>query len=262
MSRAGMVSSAPDLLARFWNAVLAYVALGAAVVWLAVQPSSWRRPVRGEFIGFTERAGVTSAPLLVLLGLGVGAGLVAGAVRLLSDIGQESLIRDFVLQLLVEQIAPIVVGLALIGRAGLMAYADISASRRTGALRAFEAMGIDPLILLVMPRCMAAALAGFCLTAIAVGCAVVSGYVVADMRGVGVGGFAPAIAGAVTSLGPWSLTLGPLKAALFGFSAVVVFSGSALAADPDDAGGDRTASAFFQALFALFAFNLLFAAAA
>jgi phospholipid/cholesterol/gamma-HCH transport system permease protein len=253
---------AQGVLDRFGGAVLDFLALAAAVIWLALLPSSWRRPVRAEFVRFIDRVGVTSAPLLMLLGLGVGAGLVAQAVRLLKDVGQEALIRDLVLRLLVEQIAPIVVGLALIGRAGLTAYAEISAARRTGALRALSVMGIDHLMFLVMPRCVAAALAGFCLTAITVGCALGSGYVRAEMQGVGVGGFGYALAAAITTLGPWSLLLGPLKAALFGFSAAVIFSAAALTAETDDAGGDLTAVAFFRALFALFALNFLFAAAA
>jgi phospholipid/cholesterol/gamma-HCH transport system permease protein len=185
---------------------------------------------------------------------------MAQAIRLLRDIGEEALVRGLLLGVLVEDVAPMVTGLALLGRAGLAIHAELAAARRAGGFRTLDAMGIDPLAMLVVPRCAAAAAAGAALATALTASALVAGYAVAETRGF----FAPgavlaALRDALTALGPAPLLLGALKAGCYAFACAVAFSRAAL--EPEAEGEDAASAAFRNALIGFLLIAFLFAVA-
>ena len=99
------------------------------------------------------------------LGTGVllGFGLVTQVVYWLETAGQSQLVGTIVVRLLVREIAPIVVGLIILGRVGTRVLIDLGEARPRGWLRQLERQGIDPVALLVMPRVVGFAIGAFCL---------------------------------------------------------------------------------------------------
>lgn len=247
-------------LGRAGEGALDHAALAAAVVKLGVSTDAWRKPARAEFLRAVDRIGARSVAFFVLIGAGVGAGLMGQTIRVLRDVGEEALARGLLLGVLIEDVAPLVTGLALLGRGGLSIHAELSAARRAGGFRALDAMGVDPLAMLVAPRCLAAAASGAALATLLTASALVTGFAFAETRGF----FAPgavlaALRDALTALGPEPIAIGPLKAALYAFASAVAFSLAALDAPAD--GEDSAAGAFRNALIGFVLIALLFAAA-
>ncbi|TVQ58353.1 MAG: hypothetical protein EA355_02050 [Rhodobacteraceae bacterium] len=250
--------TAMGALGRAAGGALDHAALTATVFKLGLSPDAWRRPARMEFARAVDRIGVGSAPLLALIGAGLGAGLMAQAIRVLRGVGEEGLVRGLLLGLLLEDVAPLVAGLALLGRGGLAIHAELAATRRAGGFRALDAMGIDPLAMLVTPRCLGAAVSGAALSVILAAAAMVSGYAAAETQGF----FAPGallatLRDALTALGPAPLVLCPLKGALYALASAVAFSRAAIEAEGEDAPG----AAFRNALIGFLLIAFLFAAA-
>jgi phospholipid/cholesterol/gamma-HCH transport system permease protein len=93
----------------------------------------------------------------------------------------------------VRETAPVLVGLILLGRSGTVAVVEFGAIKAAGQLNLLEAQGIDPFTLLVLPRVVAMAIAGFTLGMFFLVAAIGSGWLAAEslgLRQVGAFGFA------------------------------------------------------------------------
>ena len=77
---------------------------------------------------------------------------------------------------LVRDLAPVLVGLIVLGRSGTVAMVELGALRQGGQLRRLDAMGIDPLIYFLMPRTLAITVATFTLTILFIAVALSVGY--------------------------------------------------------------------------------------
>jgi phospholipid/cholesterol/gamma-HCH transport system permease protein len=150
--------------------------MSAAVVRHGLRPASWRRPVRAEFLRFMEIAGVRNVPAVVVAGILVGISLVAQAMYWLDQVGEEDPVFTVIAVVMIREIAPLVVGLLALGRGGLLILDELSALRRDGQSRALDLQGIDPFLVLIMPRVLALAISVFCLTMIFLVVAFASGY--------------------------------------------------------------------------------------
>ncbi|WP_291298846.1 ABC transporter permease [Elioraea sp.] len=225
----------PTVDAARW---LAFVAgLGAAVTAHAFRATSWRRPVRDSFRHAVYDAGVRALPSVLVAAVLVGLGMVFQALYWLGTFGQESLVGPLLTTVLVREVAPIVVGLLVLGRSGTATLIALGTLSRGGQIAALDAQGIDPLSLLVMPRVLASAVAGVTLTILFVATALIAGW-----------GAALAISPAELSLfdfldnvlramGPSNFILLPLKGLMIGLvvslvACAIVFGAPALALRP------------------------------
>ncbi|MCS6920338.1 MAG: ABC transporter permease [Elioraea sp.] len=187
-----------------------------AVVRAAADPLSWRRPVRSEFRRLL--AGATAGTLPITLGAAVlvGIAMVFQALYWLGAAGQDTLINQVIAGLLIREVAPLVVGLLLAGRSGTATLIEIGAIRGGDRFRLVEASGIDPLLLLVLPRVLAFAVAAPALTVLFVATALVSGWtmdVLVSARPLDLPSFLDDILRAMT---PNDFILVPLKGILIG----------------------------------------------
>nr|WP_246209713.1 ABC transporter permease [Pikeienuella piscinae] len=171
------------------------------------------------------------------------------ALRLLRQIGQEGLVREVVVVLLVEQIAPVVIGLLIIGRSGLILYGELAEARRVGLPRALDPMGVDPFLFLVMPRCAAIAASSFALTMFLIVAALLTGFGGAKIAGLAVGSLPYAIDNAISAIGAPALLLTAFKAWLIGLVTASVFAHAALCEGPE--GQFPLPSAFMRAFLAM-----------
>lgn len=126
-------------------------------------PRVWRTTVRAEFWRALRLAAAGSFGPVVVIAMLIGFGVVYQAVYWLGLAGQESLIGGILAVVVAREVAPVLVGLILLGRAGTVTTAELAQVSASGQLRALEAQGIDPFRLLVLPRAAAMAVAGFTL---------------------------------------------------------------------------------------------------
>jgi phospholipid/cholesterol/gamma-HCH transport system permease protein len=168
---------------RHTSFILFLAALSFGVVREASRRKSWRRTVRSEFRRSLHQAIAGGlVPTLVTAAL-VGLGMVYQALYWLGEAGQEGLIGSVLVTVLVRSVAPIIVGLVLLGRSGMVTLSEIGALTAGGQVRTLEAQGLDPFLLLVLPRACALALASFTLGVMFVVSALVSGYVAGSLLG-------------------------------------------------------------------------------
>jgi phospholipid/cholesterol/gamma-HCH transport system permease protein len=160
--------------ARF---MLLLAALALGVFREAARPRAWRRTVRSELRrALRQSVGGALTTVLVSAAL-VGVALVNQALFWLGEAGQENLIGSVLVSGLIRGIGPVLVGLILLGRSGMLALAEIGSLQIGGQVRAMEAQGLDPFLLLLLPRALALALACFTLTVIFVSVALLTGFV-------------------------------------------------------------------------------------
>jgi phospholipid/cholesterol/gamma-HCH transport system permease protein len=151
------------------------------VVRSAPRPSSWRRTVRVEFRR-TLRQAISGALSSVLVTAAlIGVLMVYQALYWLGAAGQEGLIGPILVTILVREIAPVLVGLILLGRSGTVALVEVGRLGIGGHIRALEAQGLDTFQLLVLPRACALAIACFTLGVMFVLSALVTGFVTGSL---------------------------------------------------------------------------------
>ena len=137
-----------------------------------------------EFMRFMAISGLQSIPAVTITAVLAGLGLLSQALYWLEQVGQNDEITQIILTILVREVAPLTVGLLAIGRSGLIILSELSRMREEGRLRALDAQGLDPLLLLVLPRVLALSLSTFCLTILFVTVAPLAGMLAALALGI------------------------------------------------------------------------------
>lgn len=170
--------------ARQRTAFTLFVAsLAYGVVRDVARRGTWRRTVRAEFRRALHQAIAGGlSPILVTAAL-VGIGMVYQALYWLGEAGQEGLIGSVLVTVLVQSVTPLLVGLVLLGRSGMVTLAEIASLTAGGQVRALEAQGLDPFLLLILPRACALALASFTLGIVFVITALLSGFIAGSLLG-------------------------------------------------------------------------------
>jgi phospholipid/cholesterol/gamma-HCH transport system permease protein len=163
--------------------VLVLFALLLGVLSEAARPVSWRRTVRAEFRRILRQAvGGGLSPALVIGAL-IGLAMVSQTLYWLGEAGQPELIGSVLVTVIVREVAPLMVGFILLGRSGMVALAEIAGLRIGGQVTALAALGLDPFLLLLLPRACAFALAAFTLGMILVPVALITGFVAGSLLG-------------------------------------------------------------------------------
>ena len=182
--------SGPRVLARIGRAirshasfVLLLASLGAGVVLDGMRPATWRRTVRGEFRRALRQAvGGGLSTTLVTAAL-IGLVMVSQALYWLGQAGQEALIGPILVTVLVREVAPVLVGLIVMGRSGVVIVSEIGGLQIGGQVHALAAQGLDPFLLLVLPRAAALAIACFTLGIVFVVAALLTGFIAGSLVG-------------------------------------------------------------------------------
>ncbi len=224
--------------------------LGAAVIAAAVQTTTWRRPVRREFIRAMLETGVHGVRATVVIGALIGLAMVYQALYWLQAAGQTDLLGRVLVLVLVREIAPLLAGLIIVGRSGLPMLIYLDELRAGGELRMLEAQGIDPFLLLVVPRILAFAISCFCLGMLLLATALLVGYFIGHAVGaVQIYAFLDTV---LRAMGPGTYLLLPIKTLAIGFAVGVTCALPVLAATGESRVGELTAGGFVQACLAVF----------
>ena len=163
--------------------LLHLASLAFGVVREAIHPSVWRRTVRAEFHRALHQAIAGGLSTTLVTASLVGVGMVYQALYWLGEAGQEGLIGTVLVTVLVSSVAPLFVGLVLLGRSGMVTLAEIGSLTAGGQVHALEAQGVDPFLVLVLPRACALALASFTLGIVFVLSALLSGFILGSLLG-------------------------------------------------------------------------------
>ncbi len=163
--------------------LLSLLALSAGTVAEALLPRAWRRSARLEFRRVLRMALGGSLTATVFVATLVGVGMVYQAIYWLRVAGQEGSLGNLLVAILIRELAPILVGIILLGRSGAAMLTELGHLHAEQQLHALQAQGIDPFQILVMPRGIAFALASYTLGVVFVLVTMVVGFVLASTWG-------------------------------------------------------------------------------
>lgn len=123
-----------------------------------------------------SRAGLKLLPLTTFVGLALGLLIIGQTVSLLSQIGAQNLAGTIMVTVVVRELGPLAAALLVLARIGTATVVDLGTARALGEIEALEALGIDPVHFLVVPRVIGLAVSIFCLTIYLILTALLSGY--------------------------------------------------------------------------------------
>jgi phospholipid/cholesterol/gamma-HCH transport system permease protein len=129
------------------------------------------------------RCGIRLLPLTCFLGAALGLGIVGQVVQLLVQVGQTPLTGALLVTVVIRELAPLTVALVVLARVGTAMVAELGTARALGEVEALEALGVDPIHYLVVPRVVGVTLSVFGLSVYLLLCALAAGYVFAFLRG-------------------------------------------------------------------------------
>jgi phospholipid/cholesterol/gamma-HCH transport system permease protein len=216
----------PVVDAAHWAASNA--ALAATVAFMAMRRSSWRRTVSAEFKLEVRETVLGVLPATCVMALLVGIGLLYQALYWAETAGQVTLLGRIIVVVLMRELAPALVALLIIGRSGTSTLMHLSQMRDGGQLRMLDSQGVDPFLLLVLPRTLAFTIGCFTLTILFIAITMVAGYVTATAIGFVKVTFLGFIDMTLRSMGRGDFLIVPLKAIVLGFTIGIVCCHTAL----------------------------------
>jgi phospholipid/cholesterol/gamma-HCH transport system permease protein len=125
----------------------------------------FRLPVRHRMLRFPDllttldQAGLRSMPLVLLLGYLIGLILAFQSAVPMRQFGADIFVANLVAVALLRELGPLLAAVILAGRTGSAFAAEIGTMKVNEEIDALRTMGLDPMIMLVLPRVIAAMLA-------------------------------------------------------------------------------------------------------
>jgi len=188
-SRAPLPRSYSDFLGRkIFLGLLTVQGLGAfALITLGVilnkfnaARSVMQPRVRHEI----NRAGVSLLPMFFFVALALGFLVVGQTVSALAKVGATNYLGSTMVIVIVRELGPLLTAMLVLARVGTANVIELGTARALGEVEALEALGIDPVHYLIMPRVIGMALGIFSLTIYLIIGALASGYLFAFLQDV------------------------------------------------------------------------------
>lgn len=128
------------------------------------------------------RTGVRLLPMITFVACGLGVVVIGQTISLLSRFGAQTYLGTVMATVVVRELGPIISALLVMARVGTANVIELGTARAMGEVEALEALGIDPIHYLVMPRVIGMALSIFALTVYLILFALISGYAFAFIQ--------------------------------------------------------------------------------
>jgi phospholipid/cholesterol/gamma-HCH transport system permease protein len=225
---AGITAAVGQWVIANVQGLIRFISIAAAVMWHAFRPLTWRRTVRAAFVYQCHQVGTRALPFIMITGVLVGMGIVFETLYWLKVFGQTELAGDFLVVVLVREIAPLLVALIVIGRSVSVILVELGGMAADGQVRMLDAQGIDPFIYLLMPRVMAVAVCTFCLAVMFIAVTLGTGFIAGNMLNATNLSVYDFIFNVLSSMGPGDFAIIPLKTLLTGFTVALIGCTSAL----------------------------------
>jgi phospholipid/cholesterol/gamma-HCH transport system permease protein len=258
-SKPGVVSGTGLWTINQLRSLLGFINLWVAVMVQGVRPLNWRRTVRLAFVQRCFLIGVRALPLTLLTGGIVGLGLVFQLLYWLQFFGEREQVGNFLVLLLVRELAPILVGLIVLGRSGAVMLVELGTLKVGGQARMLDAMGVDPFLILLLPRVLATSLVCFCLNIAFVVSALVVGFISDHALGISVITIIEFMDTVLEAMGPPEFAIMLCKPLFIGFGVALISCSTGLMISGSQK--DIMASmpgAFVRAVIVIFMFSGLF----
>jgi phospholipid/cholesterol/gamma-HCH transport system permease protein len=160
--------------------------LGAfTLITLGVMITKWNRSprvihplIRAQI----DRAGVRLLPTISFAAFVLGFVAIGETVALLNQIGANEYAGTAMVIVVVRELGPLAAALLVLARIGTATVIELGQMRALGEIEALEALGIDPIHYLVVPRVMGLALSIFALTVYFILISLFSGYLFAFLQ--------------------------------------------------------------------------------
>jgi phospholipid/cholesterol/gamma-HCH transport system permease protein len=123
-------------------------------------------------------------PLFVFVSAMLGLLVIGQAVSWLTRLGAINYLGTIMVVVVVRELGPLLAALLVLARVGTANVIELGTARAMGEVEALEALGIDPVHYMVMPRVLGLGLGMFALTVYLIIGSVVSGYVWAFVQDV------------------------------------------------------------------------------
>ncbi len=131
-----------------------------------------------------SRSGMKLLPMFVFLSAALGLLVIGQVVSWLSRVGAVNYLGVIMVVVVVRELGPLITALLVLARVGTANVVELGTARATGEVEALEALGIDPVHYLIVPRVIGMAVGSFALTVYLIIGALVSGYVWAFLQDV------------------------------------------------------------------------------
>ena len=168
-----------------------------------------------------SRSGSALMPLFFFVSLALGFLVVGQTVSALAKVGATDYLGSTMVIVVVRELGPLLTAMLVLARVGTANVIELGTARALGEVEALEALDIDPVHYLIVPRVIGMALGIFSLTIYLILGALASGWVFAFVQDVPLapGDYVKQIAGALSWL---DFALLALKTVMFGFFIAIV----------------------------------------
>ncbi len=169
----------------------------------------------------TLRAGLRLLPMFLFVSAALGLVVIGQTVSWLTRVGAINYLGTVMVVVVVRELGPLMTALLVIARIGTANVVELGTARAMGEVEALEALGIDPVHYLVVPRVVGMAVGVFALTMYLILGALASGYLWAFVQDVALrpGDYFRQLAGSLSGL---DFALLALKTCGFGFIIALV----------------------------------------
>jgi phospholipid/cholesterol/gamma-HCH transport system permease protein len=187
--RAALPKSYTDLLGRKLFLFLltaqglgafALITLGVILTKSGVAKNVMRPRIRQEI----ARAGVALMPMFFFVALALGFLVIGQTVSALAKVGATQYLGSTMVIVIVRELGPLLAAMLVLARVGAAHVIELGTARALGEVEALEALGIDPVHYLIVPRVIGMALGVFSLTVYLIIGALASGYLFAFLQDV------------------------------------------------------------------------------
>ncbi|WP_025813412.1 MlaE family ABC transporter permease, partial [Komagataeibacter kakiaceti] len=224
----------------------------------SLRPNSWRRPVLYEFRATLRQVIGGGFLSIVITATLTGLMVVSQAAYWLGYAGMAQMTGSILVSVLVREISPILVGIILMGRSGMLSLTEIGMLVLGGEVRGLQARGIDPFLALVMPRTFAFTVGGFTLGMIFSVVSLLMGFVVAHANGAITSSVWTFFFNVLTAMTTWDYLVIPLKFVLVGFFVGLGACISGLTVSSNDTMATIMPRGFARGIMLVLVVNILF----
>ena len=150
-----------------------------ALITVGVTLRKWRQSrdaILPVVLGEIRRSGIQLLPMLTFMAAALGLVIIGQTVSLLTKVGVQDIAGMVMVTVVVRELGPLVTALLVLTRIGTQTVIELSTRRAMGEVEALEALGIDPIHYLVMPRVIGLSVSIFALTVYFIILSLLSGF--------------------------------------------------------------------------------------
>jgi phospholipid/cholesterol/gamma-HCH transport system permease protein len=151
---------------------------------ILTKPRKARHLIWPAILEQTAIAGLHLLPMFLFISFALGLVVIGQAVSWLTQLGAFNYLGTIMAVVVVRELGPLLTALLVIARTGTANVVELGTARATGEIEALEALGIDPVHYLVVPRVAGMAVGVFALTVYLILGSLASGYLWAFLQNV------------------------------------------------------------------------------